>query len=81
MDRSKIFDRAFKKASILQPGQESTLTETENQILLEAIEAYQRRKDAAFERFQDLLRKQQIELPHSQAKLLFKQYWEEGHIR
>jgi hypothetical protein len=59
----------------LQPGQKSTLTEEEEEVLLEAIRAYQVRKQRAFQRFWARLQEQGSPLDYLQAKLLFKEQW------
>ena len=76
-----LFDRAYDKAARCLPGQDPGLTEEEEQVLLAAIRAYDRRKQAALERFLQYLKEEGVEIPHLQAKLLFKQYWMEGRIR
>jgi hypothetical protein len=76
----RIFDRAYDKAARLQPGQTPTLTEEEDAVLLDAIDRYRRRKQAALGRFLQHLEEEGIDLPHTQAKLMFQQYWQEGRI-
>jgi hypothetical protein len=76
----KVFDRAFDKAARLLPGQASNLTEEEDAVLLEAIRNYQARQDRALQWFLQRLKEQEIDLPHLEAKLLFKQFCMEGKI-
>lgn len=83
MKKSKksLFSRAYDKAARLLPGQKSPLTEEEESVLLAAIEAYEKRKQAAFQRFLVRLKEEGIEMPYLEAKMLFKRYWMEGRIR
>ena len=81
MSRRKLFDQAYDKAARLRPGQESNLTEEEEQVLLAAIRSYDRRKGVALQKFLALLKEQKIDLTYLQGKQLFKQYWAEGRIK
>ena len=78
--KNSLFDRAFDKSARLQAGQVPNLTEAEDRILLATIKAYDARKQRALERFLQYLKKEGIDLPYLQAKLMFKQLWTEGKI-
>ena len=77
----KLFNRAYDKAARLLPGQESTLTGEEEQILLAVIRAYDQRKARALERFLQFLKKKGVDMPYLHAKMMFKQYWAEGRLQ
>jgi hypothetical protein len=78
--KNSLFDRAFDKAARAQPGQPANLTEAEDQVLVGAIKAYDRRKHATMERFLEHVKKEGIDLTEGQAKQVFKQMWAEGRF-
>jgi hypothetical protein len=83
VSKLKVFDRAWKKAILLQPGQASTLIDEEHEMLLGAIRACDRRKEVALQRFWEHVqerRENEKAASYLRTKLIFKQLWMEGKI-
>jgi hypothetical protein len=70
----KLFDRAYDRAARLYPvGETPDLSEEEDQILLKVIRAYEARKAAALEEFQQYMKERYPEIPDHDVKLIFKE--------
>lgn len=77
MDRKKLFDRAYSKASQMEPGDPDPLTPLERAELLRRIENYKERKRRAFEAFCQKALEKGIEAEPGELKIWFNQLWSE----
>ena len=79
--RQELFNSAYNKCARLRPGQQPmSLSEEGEAVLLAVITSYDRRVAAALQGFLEHLKASGSEIPHLQAKLLFKRLLMEGRI-
>jgi len=80
LDRKKLFDRAYRKASQMRAGDPDPLTPLESQELLASIERYKARKEQVFyEVFMPMIVEKELKISEVEAKFWFKSFWEEHY--